>query len=334
MDQTAEFSNAGNEILAPVMASVVICTRNRSETINAAVASVLASTYLDFELVVVDQSTNDATARVLAPYFADSRLRYLPTLTQGSGVSRAIGISAARGDLVMMTDDDCDVPPEWIGDMVAVFARYPQVAVVFCDVMPGPHDPAKGFITISVAKKSRLIKNLWGWVAAGGTNTGLGAGMGMRRRVVEQIGNFDPVLGAGTRFFSGEDPDVAIRALLNGYYVYRTTEIAVQHHGFRTFAEGRQLMRGYMLGTAAMHAKLVKSGHWQILPVMGFEVWRTVIGPLLNDLIRLRKPPVLGRAVALARGWMMALRTPVNRRKSVFLAPAKDPVTDFPVTAG
>jgi glycosyltransferase involved in cell wall biosynthesis len=300
------------------LVSVIICTRNRKDVVGQAVASVLANRYPNFELIVVDQSTDAATQQLLAPYLEDPRFRYNPTSTKGSGLARAIGISSARGEYVMMTDDDCDVPVDWIDRMLGVFEYAPKIAVVFCDVLPGSHDASKGFITVSIAKRNQLIRNLWEWCKAGGTNTGLGAGMGMRRSLVEKIGNFDKVLGAGTPFFSGEDPDVAIRSLLNGYNVYRTIDTCVQHHGFRTFDDGRKLMRGYMVGTAAMYSKLIKSGHWKVLPVLAFEVWRTVIKPMIVDLLHLRKPPVLGRAIGLSRGVIMAIQTPVDRAHAVF----------------
>jgi GT2 family glycosyltransferase len=319
MLQASLAEDGTNRAAHDVLASVVICTRNRSDLIGGAVRSMLYNTNPRFELVVIDQSTDGMTARALEPFLSDARVRYVPTSTRGLGMARALGVDLARGAIVLMTDDDCDVPADWVERMVAFFERSPQIAVVFCDVTAGPHDDALGFVPIALGKDDRLITNLREWCAAGGTNTGIGAGMGVRRAVAQQIGNFDPGFGAGTRFFSNEETDLSLRALLRGHHVYRTTQIAVRHHGFRTFAEGRDLMRGYMLGNGAMHAKLLKGGSWGMAMVWAFELWRTVLGPLLHDVVRLRKPPVLGRALALIRGSILGLRTPVDRANMLFL---------------
>ena len=63
MMKDAEYGGIGRE--APTL-SVLICTRNRADKLKRAVESVLANSFTDYELIVVDQSTDGKTAATLA----------------------------------------------------------------------------------------------------------------------------------------------------------------------------------------------------------------------------------------------------------------------------
>src|SRR5437762_4081211 len=109
-------------LTATPFVSAVICTRNRPDKIGNAVASVLASDYRSFELVVIDQSTTDATRTVLEPMAQnDPRLRYVHV--DESGLSRAYNsaIRRTKGEIMAFTDDDCIVPATWLRAIVDAF---------------------------------------------------------------------------------------------------------------------------------------------------------------------------------------------------------------------
>src|SRR6185312_6214262 len=99
--------------------SAVICTRNRSDKIGTAVESVLANTYPNFDLTVIDQSTNDETETIVRGIAErDSRVRY--QRMNKSGLSRAYtqAITSTTGQVIAFTDDDCIAPPDWIEKIV------------------------------------------------------------------------------------------------------------------------------------------------------------------------------------------------------------------------
>jgi glycosyltransferase involved in cell wall biosynthesis len=320
---------AKESIIAAPFVSVIVCTRDRGASIKGAIETILANAYPSFELIVIDQSSDDLTDQTVKLFRSDPRLRYFRTDTSGSGLARHIGIEVAQSDIVFMTDDDCEVPPDWLSKMVALFERCPMVGMAFCDVVAGPYDPTKGFIPISESSVDRLITNLREWCAAGGA--GIGAGMGMRKSVVRAIGGFDAMLGAGGYFGSGAETDVALRMVLHGHHVYRTISTKVVHHGFRSFEQGRSLHRRYMRGVAAFYTKLVKCGYWEVLPVFLYETWRTVVGPALYYTLHLRKPPVLGRALYLLKGLLQGLRTPVDRNRELYLTSRGQVLSDMPI---
>lgn len=297
--------------MPPVTA--LVCTRNRGDSMLAAVESLLRSDYPEFEVLVVDQSTNDDTARAIAPYLECERLRYLRTPTRGLGRARNIGIAAAKYDIVVMTDDDCEVPPDWLRHMAGCF-EHPNVAVAYCNVLAAPHDNRAGFVPDYVRQGEQLLTR----VRDKCRPDGIGAGMAIRRPFIEALGGFDEMLGAGARFTAYEDVDIALRALLRGYYVFETDRTAVIHFGFRTLEEGRDLTSRNYYGIGAGLGKLIKCGQWRVLPVVLYVFWHAVVAPCLTHLIRLRKPPVLRRFLGLIRGMYHAMRTPVDRSRLQF----------------
>jgi glycosyltransferase involved in cell wall biosynthesis/GT2 family glycosyltransferase len=294
--------------------TALVCTRNRGDSIRLTIETLLQSDYPDFEVIVVDQSTEDATANALRMFEDDPRFRYIPSQTKGLGRARNIGIAAAHSDLIIMTDDDCEVPPDWLTVMAEGFAQHPNVAVVYSNVVAGPHDVSAGFVPIYIRQGEQLMTRVSDKCA----DNGIGAAMAVRRSVIEKIGGFDEMLGAGARFTSYEDVDIALRALLRGYYVFETDRTAVVHHGFRTMHEGRELTLRNYYGIGAGLGKLFKCRQWGAGRVASHVLWTLLIAPTLSHLIRLRKPPVLRRYVGFTRGFLHALRTPVDRAQLQF----------------
>ena len=62
---------------------------------------------------------------------------------------------------------------------------------------------------------------------------GIGACMGIRRCVLDDLGGFDQILGIGAPLMTGEESDLTIRILLAGYFVYESPDIMFVHYGFR-----------------------------------------------------------------------------------------------------
>jgi glycosyltransferase involved in cell wall biosynthesis len=104
---------------APAL-SVLICTRNRPENLRRAVVSILANSFSDFELIVIDQSTDARSAQVMAA-FNDLRIRYFRTT-----ISRKIAIRAARADIVVFTEDYCICDRQWLATIRARVSALPS----------------------------------------------------------------------------------------------------------------------------------------------------------------------------------------------------------------
>lgn len=112
--------------LRPVTFSVVMATRNRAERLPAAVASVLAQTEADIELIIVNDASTDATAEVARSICAaDPRVRLIDTreATGSCGLARNVGLRAARGRFLAFCDDDVRWHPEHLAACGAALER-------------------------------------------------------------------------------------------------------------------------------------------------------------------------------------------------------------------
>src|SRR5947207_2336490 len=87
-----------------MLVSVVIPTFNSADFLVQALESVLAQTYQDFEILVVDDASTDRTQEAIRP-FAD-RITYLRQEPGGPSVARNRGILQAKGELIAFLDAD------------------------------------------------------------------------------------------------------------------------------------------------------------------------------------------------------------------------------------
>jgi glycosyltransferase involved in cell wall biosynthesis len=109
--------------------SVMICTYNRAELLPRAMDSVLSQHHPDFELVVVDDGSTDATPDVVRRY-SDPRVRYVHQENQGLGAARNAGVAHSTGRYVLFLDDDDLALPRWLHEFAGAIDGEP--AVVSC----------------------------------------------------------------------------------------------------------------------------------------------------------------------------------------------------------
>ncbi len=100
-----------------IFVSVVIITRNRSKLLSDAIRSVLNQSYENFELLIVDDGSEDETEEVVKQ-FADLRIRYLKKEASGIPKSRNIGVQMAKGEYIVIMDDDDLMMPNRIQEQL------------------------------------------------------------------------------------------------------------------------------------------------------------------------------------------------------------------------
>lgn len=101
------------------LVSVVIPTYNRVSVLERAIRSVLGQTFRDFELVVVDDGSTDATPELLARF--DGKLRPVFQENRGVAAARNTGIGLSRGELLAFLDSDDEWLPHKLERQVALF---------------------------------------------------------------------------------------------------------------------------------------------------------------------------------------------------------------------
>ncbi|EKD35895.1 MAG: glycosyl transferase [uncultured bacterium] len=112
--------------------SVIIPCFNQGQFVDEAVDSVLAQSFADFEIIIVnDGSTDDATNRLLHNYRRE-KTRVLTTVNQGLAAARNNGIAAAEGRYILPLDADDRILPGYLEKAVAVLEKEPRVGIVYC----------------------------------------------------------------------------------------------------------------------------------------------------------------------------------------------------------
>ncbi len=105
--------------------SVIVPLYNKGPYVERALNSILAQTYTDFEVIVVDDgSTDDGPSRVRC--FSDPRIRLLQQANAGPGAARNRGIAEAKGDLLAFLDADDAWMPDYLESSVQMLDEGPQ----------------------------------------------------------------------------------------------------------------------------------------------------------------------------------------------------------------
>src|SRR5689334_9654380 len=119
--------------MAGELVSVIMPAYNAEKYIAESIRSVLAQTYADWELIVVDDGSSDNTGGVVREFVArDSRIKYVFQENGRLGKARNTGIANARGELIAFLDSD-DL---WLETKLAAQTRAlseNEADVVFCD---------------------------------------------------------------------------------------------------------------------------------------------------------------------------------------------------------
>ena len=194
------------------MVSIIIPTYNREQTVMRAIKSILDQTYVNFELIIVDDGSTDHTENIISQIF-DLRLRYIRQENAGACVARNRGIEAAQGEYIAFHDSD-DV---WHSDKLEKQMEIIDKSgadVVFCKYMRyeggdpkgiGPQNFSNGFLKPPV--------NLFGI----GTQTILG------KRIVFDTFKFDATL---PRF---QEMELLMR-IMDKYSIYCLDELLVDYY--------------------------------------------------------------------------------------------------------
>jgi len=244
--------------------SVVICTRNRPDTVGQALESVAECDFEAFDVHVMDQSTDTLTRDIvqnLATRFA-SKLKINYHHLDKAGLSRAYnaGIHGSTGEIIACTDDDVVVPSNWLREVWNAFAADPTAALLYGQVLIPPsllEQARAGLIVphLLVERLQRLAKDGESFKVFG-----MGANMALRRKELPRIGDFDEALGGGGPLRSSQDFDFAYRTYLSGAAIILSPAVKVDHYGTRTPEQWGGTMKAYGIGDGAFYSKHIRCG--------------------------------------------------------------------------
>jgi hypothetical protein len=170
------------------MLSVIIPTYNRAQYIAETIDSVLAQTYPNVEIIVVDDGSTDNTAEVVARF--GRRVTYVWQQNSERSVTRNHGLRLSRGECVAFLDSDDCWEPDALRSMLQALRRDPALALVAvaCVIVDGNRRPVQEFRpgggvegVLPNAFYQVLRSNLIGSPSA----------VLLRRRALERCGGFD-----------------------------------------------------------------------------------------------------------------------------------------------
>lgn len=220
----------------PPRFSIVIPVYNCGETIGRCIESLLRQETAAFEIIIVDDGSEDRTREICKSF---TGVIVLSRERGGPSRGRNLGIGMARGEFVAFTDGDCIVGPRWLAELEKGFSG-PEVAGVGGSQASPDDETAtgrtiQGFLE-SVGFVSDYVKS---HKAAGETAHNPTCNVMYRKSVLVEVGGFDETL------WPGEDVDLDYRIAKAGYKLVYNPESVVRHYRPKTYRKFAGMMMRY-----------------------------------------------------------------------------------------
>ena len=297
----------------PPTICVVLPTRNRGGRVVTVIDALARGSYRNFEIRVVDQSTEAATATAVRGLPTDPRVYYLASTEIGLARALNMGVASSAADLIAVTGDDCLPAPDWLEQIAHTFATHPSVKILHGDVRPTPHDPTKEFVQASTRPTAITETAPSGFARLMGTS----ANMSFRRATAIELGGFDAQLGVGAPLGGGEDVDFVLRALARGWAVREDPAIHVTHLDTLPIVKCSMIIQRNWLGTGAAIAKFVRC-HPGAAPAMLGRLARRWVSPAVGVSISLGGARRWQRLAAFTRGFAIGCNLGIDRATGLF----------------
>lgn len=280
--------------------SVVVATYNRGELLRRVADTMEGQTLARdrWELTVVDDGSTDGTEALGDELGRRAGVRTIRQDNRGAAAARNRGVRESKGDVVVFTDDDCLVPPDWLERLAQGYADHPEVVGVGGGIVP----ERAALACSAVARyEDYLTRTVYGAgtaevlggfeCPAGGTNN-----MSYRRDALEEVGGFDE--GFPARVW-GEDADLKWRITEGGG---RLLYVPVQVVHVRDYSLRSFLRQSVERGRGEAHFRLKHEGRrrgWAQCRQLLAGPARVVVAPLRSDPRR-RAVAALG---SMATAW-------------------------------
>jgi GT2 family glycosyltransferase len=195
--------------------SVVVCSYNGERTIRDCFEGLLKLEYPNFEVIVVDDGSTDATAAITREY----GFRLISTENRGLSSARNTGLEAATGESVAYIDDDARPDPHWLTYLATTFMSTKHAGVGGPNIAPPGDGPIADCVAnapgnpVHVLLSDREAEHI------------PGCNMAFRKACLEAIGGFDAQFRV-----AGDDVDVCWRLQQRGWSLGFSPAAMVRHH--------------------------------------------------------------------------------------------------------
>ena len=261
--------------------SVVVCAYNAERTMDACLESLRTLNYPDYEVIVVNDGSTDATLAISerhkAVYDADPggpRMVIISQENKGLSVARNVGAHAASGEIVAYTDSDCVPDPDWLAFLVYKFVRSGFVAVGGPNFPPPEPHLVPAAVAASPGGPTHVLLNDEVAEHIPGCN------MAFTKKALEEIGGFEPVFAA-----AGDDVDLCWRLQNRGYPIGFSPAATVWHYRRNTVKAYLKQQMGYGKAEALLYFK-----HPYRFNLLGQSRWLGRIYGELTTAVLSRRP--------------------------------------------
>lgn len=292
----------------PPTVTVLVSTRDRPDLLDRCLRSLLRCTPPPDDVVVVDQSSDDSSLRVVTALGTDL-VRHVRDPERGLSVAQNKGFAQATGDVVLVTDDDCVLPREWVGRARDAFACDEQLGLLGGRVLPlGDDAPDRMAVSTRTSTAPLLLDaSSLPWDVGSGNNFAL------RRSVALAVAGNDERLGPGAPLKGGADMDLFRRVLRSGAHGRYAPDVVVLHER-ATQAErmDRRIPYGYGMGAClVLWAKQGDRGVARLARAwVRLRLHRLYHGLRGRNLVRVREEVLV--LVGTGRGAASALKAPAG----------------------
>lgn len=269
--------------------SVLLATKNRPSQIYNCVKSLLRSTYNNFEIILVDQSTTDETYKVISSLHAN-QLKYIHSTETGKTKSINKAIRIASGEIISLTDDDHIVDKDWLNNIHTFFTKKMNIYGVFGKILPfEPHLHQNQICpSIFTSNEKKIVNNIY---ITHYEELGLGNNMSLRKIIFNKIGYFKEWLGPGAfNFAGGEDGEFIYRILKNNFTLAYEPSILVYHNRWLSYDENSVLQGRYTGGEIAYNLYYFLNNDKQMgeiaLKAIYTRIFNVNIKPLIKSVIK------------------------------------------------
>jgi GT2 family glycosyltransferase len=280
--------------------TIVVPTIGRVPRLEACLRSIRACDPAADELLIVDQSGSDDTAR-LVEEAGDSSARRVRSRERGTGAATNLGLREARHETVLVTHDDCTVARDWVRAAYRL-ACEDREAVFTGRVLPRG-DPRN----VPSVIDDPLPHDYTGEVQCGALYPN---NMVLNRRLALELGGFDD------RVLFAEDNDFCYRWLRAGLRLRYEPSLVTWHHEWRTSNELEELYVRYGRGQGVVYMKHLCRGDLALAPFLLRDLvsaLRYVWGRLGVD--EGERDPWVGYPRGLPIGLLEGLRQFCRRRR-------------------
>ena len=184
--------------------SVIVCTKRGSATLVPCLDSLVAMTYPDFEVILVNDGDDERVTEIAGTY---ESIKHLATEHEGLSAARNTGAAAATGNIFVYTDDDCVAEPDWLKWIVRLFSEDSSLGCAGGpNIAPKPETRTQAMITAAPGGASQVLLSDTRAEYLPGCN------LAVRKSVFEKLGGFNPDFHS-----AGGDVDFCWRASDAGY---------------------------------------------------------------------------------------------------------------------